>query len=355
MDIAGIILSGLFAPAILFFALGMLSVIVKSDMVIPNSMSTAMAMFLMAAIGLGGGSKAVKAVIAQPGILGAVIVVALVAVICGIFFAVFTAKVMKKIVGLSTADSWACAGHYGAVSSATIAVGIGIASAAQAQAPAEFIYGGWMAAIYPFMDSTALVTAILLGKMALAREGSGSSEATINTKEILHHTLFGMAVWLLVCSLIIGALAEYFSPVESERTLDFFNGMFRGILALFMLDMGMQAAKQLSALRDLGKKLIAAVGVAIVLPQVWGVISIMAMYLIYIMMPGTLGWGDAFVFATIGGGCSFVTAPAAMRIAMPEANPSIYLPMSVALTFPANIVIGMTVWQILCRHLWGVV
>lgn len=347
-----IVLSGLFAPAILFFVFGMLTIAVKSDLIIPPAMSIGLSIFLLVSIGLGGGAKAIEAIVKYPDILGAVVAVAILAIICGSLFAILTAKTLKGI-GLSTADAWAAGGHYGAVSSATLAVGVSIASDAQALVPSARIFAGWMPAIYPFMDSPALLAAILFGRIALAKEGSIEGIMKTSTKKILHHSIFGMAVWLLVFSLIIGALSQFFSPKEMGDTLYFFDGMFRGILALFLIDMGMTAGKQLNSLKELGGNLIKAVAVALLLPQIWGTIGILGMYAIHHMLPGTIGWGDAFVFATIAGGCSFISAPAAMRVAIPEANPSIYLPMSVALTFPFNIIFGLSIWKVVCMYLWG--
>lgn len=352
INIGEIILAGFFAPVILFFVLGVLTTIVKSDMTIPPAMSTAMSIFLLAAIGLGGGMEAVEAIAAYPELLGVIIIVAVLAIILGSFFAFSTANILKKVAKLKTADAWAAGGHYGAVSSATLAVGVGIAAAAQEAAPAQFIFAGWMPAMYPFMDSPALLTAIIFGRAALARKGAGAS-AKVDIKRILHHSIFGLAVWLLICSLLIGMSAQAFSPVEMGKTMVFFDDMFRGVLALFLLDMGMVAAKQLGALKELGANLWKALLCAFVVPQAWGLIGILGMYTVHLAMPGLIGWGDAFVFATIAGGASFISAPAAMRIAMPDANPSIYLPMSIALTFPSNIIIGMPMWQTICMLLWG--
>ena len=348
-----VILEGFFAPAILFFVLGMLTVFVKSDLEIPPAMGTAMILFLLASIGLEGGGGAIKALMVEPGLLGVILITALFAILCGSFFAFTTAHMLKKIAKFKTADAWACGGHYGAVSAATLAVGVGIASAAQEAAPGELIFVGWMAAMYPFMDSPALICAILFGRMAITKEGLGEG-IKVDFKKVLRDGIFGKAVWLLVCALFIGMLAMLFSPGEFGRTMDFFDGMFRGVLALFLLDMGMAAAKQIGALKELGRNIYKAVAIAFFLPQVWGIIGILGMYAIHLTMPGMLGWGDAFVFATIAGGCSFISAPAAMRASLPEANPSVYLPMSVALTFPFNIIVGIPFWMMICMRLWGV-
>ncbi len=320
-------------------------------MTIPSAMNKAMSIVLLSAIGLSGGTKAVKAITSYPELLIVIIIVAVIAIILGIIIAFSTANILKKFAKLSTADAWAAGGHYGAVSSATLAVAVGIATAAAQATPDQLVFGGWIPAMYPFMDSSALLISIILGRMVLAREKSGCSK--INVKKILHHSIFGRAVWLLVCSLFIGVLGQIFSPVEMQETMKFFDVLFRGILALFLLDMGILAGKRLDALKKLGPNLWKVILCAWVLPQIWALIGILMVFSIHLAMPGLIGWGDAFVFAAIAGGCSYISAPVAMKTAIPEANPSIYLTMSLALTFPFNIIVGMLWWQILCRLLWG--
>ncbi|NKQ39034.1 MAG: sodium-dependent bicarbonate transport family permease, partial [Methanosarcinales archaeon] len=143
IDIMGIVLAGIFAPSILFFAFGMASVFVKSDISIPPAMSTGLAIFLLASIGLEGGMEAVEALIDYPELLGVIAIVAIFAILCGAVFAYLTAHTLKKVAGLNTADAWAAGGHYGAVSSATLAVGVSVADAAQMAAPNDLIFGGW--------------------------------------------------------------------------------------------------------------------------------------------------------------------------------------------------------------------
>jgi hypothetical protein len=343
------VLEGLFAPPILFFVVGMVSVYVKSDLAIPSAMGTAMVIYLMASIGKSGGAAAIIALKVEPALLGVIILVALFAMFCGPFFAIISGNIFKRF--LSTADAWACAGHYGAVSSATVVLGTSLAVKIQDANPGAHIFAGWMPAMYPFMDSTALITAIVFGRLALIREQGGMEKA--NVRKILQITVFGAGVWVLVTSLFIGMISALYSPTKLDRALLFFGDMFVGVICLFMLEMGLAAAKQISALKKLGANIVKAVFFAFALPQLWGIIGILGVYAIHSAMPGKLGWGDAFVFATLAGGCSFVTAPAAMRASIPEANPSIYLPMAVALTFPFNVLVGMPLWMIFCKMLWG--
>lgn len=348
-----IVLAGLFSPMILFFVLGMVTVFVKSDLKIPSEVSFTMSLFLMASIGLEGGGEAVAAIMVDPAILGVVLLTALFAVLCGPSFAIVTANILKKFAKFKTADAWATGGHYGAVSSATLFVAVALASAEQEANPAALIYVGWLPAMYPFMDSPALLAAIFFGRLSITKEGL-STDISVSKKAILQQTIFGMAVWILLCSLIVGMIAMRFSPIEYDKAMNFFDGIFRGVLCLFLLDMGMAAARRFRELKELGTNLIKGIAIALILPQVWGTVGIFGMYAFNLLFPGVLGWGDAFVFAAIAGGCSFITAPAAMRASLQEANPSIYLPMSVALTFPFNILVGMPLWIWMCRMLWGV-
>jgi hypothetical protein len=321
---------------------------------IPPALTTAMMIFLLMSIGLRGGMKAVEAVVAAPDLVGVVLSVALLAIVTGSFVAVVSSIILKKFVNLKTADAWATGGHYGAVSAVTLTVAVGLAAAEQEAAPTELIFLGWMPAMYPFMDSPALITAIVLGRIALAREGIGVGESVrIGLRDLLHRGIFGMAAWFLLGSLAIGALAQMFSPYEMGRAMDFFYYMFRGVLTIFLLDMGMAAGRGLGELKALGRNVLRAIPFALIMPHLWGVVGILGVYAVHLAMPGLVGWGDALVFASMAGGCSYISAPAAMRASIPEANPAVYVGFSVGLTFPFNIMINIPMWTIYSRLLWG--
>lgn len=349
-----VLLAALLSPAILFFLFGIITALVKADVAIPPALSTALMIFLLMSIGLRGGMKAVEAVVATPELIGVVLAVALLAILTGSFVALASSVILKKFVNLKTADAWATGGHYGAVSAVTLTVAVGLAAAEQQAAPTELIFVGWMPAMYPFMDSPALIAAIVVGRMALAREGIGVSEGVrVGLKDLLRKGIFGMAAWLLLGSLAIGALSQMFSPYEMGRAMDFFYYMFRGILVIFLLDMGMAAGRGLGELRALGRNVFKAIPFALVMPHLWGVLGILGVYVVHLAMPGLVGWGDALVFASMAGGCSYISAPAAMRASIPEANPAVYVGFSVGLTFPFNIIINVPLWMIYSRLLWG--
>jgi len=348
-----VLLRATLTPPILFFVLGMITVFVRSDLVIPPAVSAACAIFLLISIGLEGGAEGIEAIGIEPGLLGVMTVVAIFGIIVSAISAVLSAGALKSIVGFKTADAWATAGLYGAVSSATLMIAVGIAKAAQEASPGELIWGDWMVAANVFLDAPGVIAAIVLGRLALLKEGVGNKGAEVKKVELLHGAVFGYAIWLMIGGLIIGAISQAFSPRELGRAMVFFDDLFRGVLCIFLLDMGMAAARRLGELKEYGRKLALAVLAAFGLPQIWAITAALGMYGINLMFPGLLGWGDAFVFTAMAGSASYISAPPAMRAAIPEANPSVYLPMSLALTFPFNVIISIPLWQILCMALWG--
>jgi hypothetical protein len=255
-------------------------------------------------------------------------------------------------VGFKTADAWATAGLYSAVSTATFLVAIDIAEVAQELAPDVLVYGGWMVAVNVFLDAPGIIAAIILCRLALKREGSASRGISVSKKELLHGGVFGWAIWLMITGVVVGAIAQRFSPNEMQDTMLFFDDMFDGVLSLFLLEMGMTAARRFGELREYGTKLIRAFIAAGILPLVWGAAGVISVYVINLIFPGLLGWGDALVFGAMAGSASFISGPPALRAAIPEANPSVYLPMSLALTFPFNLILGLPILKMLSMALW---
>jgi len=349
------ILADLLNPAVLFFVFGILTVLVKSDLEIPSAVSYGAAVFLLVSIGLEGGAEVVEAVQEEPSLITAIVVIALFGMMLAIFSTLVNAGVFKAL-KLSTADAWALAAVYGAVSSATMVAAVGIAKAAQEAAPQETIYGAWMPVANIFLDAPGVIAALILGRLALAREKRntlGGAGIQLDRKELLRESVFSYAIWLMVGALVIGILAQQFSPRRMESAMTFFDDLFIGVLCLYLLDMGMLAARRLGEIKALGARLIPTVFSGMGIPQIWFITALLGMYGINLLFPGTLGWGDAFVFAAMAGSASYISAPPAVRAAIPEANPSIYLTMSLAVTFPFNILISLPIWAILARWLWA--
>lgn len=354
-DFTGLLVQGFFDPAILFFLFGLLTVLLKAEVDIPPAIGKFLSLLLMFSIGWRGAMDATKALSQKPEIAYVVAAVAVVCVIMGATVAWVAGHLLHRVCKLSTADAWATAGHFAAVGSATLFVAVSLAESAQAASPGQLVYGGWMFALYPFMDSPALITAIFMGRMALARAQAGAQPTVALSKlEIFRMSVLGMAVWVLIGSLVIGLCAAKYADARAVAATSKLAELFRGVLCLFLLDIGMVAGRQLHVLKDMKAVLLRSTIFAVVAPQVLGVLAVLIMFALgRWVFPGYLGWGDALVFSGIVGSASFITAPVAMRIGLPEANPSVYLPLAITITFPFNVLVGLPVNKMLAMRLWA--
>jgi len=322
-----VIIGQVLSLPILFFVLGMLAGLVKSDLKIPPDMSTAMLLFLLSAIGLEGGMG-----IAKVGITG-VLAPGLMATFLGVSIVLVGYNILTRL-KFDVANAGAIAGHYGAVSAATMVAGFAFLE------KRGTFFEPFMPALYPLMDSPALITAILLARFALAKAKIGA-DIKINKLQLLKETVIGKAILLLIGSLIIGYIV---GPPGVEPVLPFFSVLFRGVLSLFLLDMGIVASARLSEWKLVGPRLVAF---ALIMPPIHGLIGVLAGGLV------GLSAGGATMLGVIAGSASYVSAPAAMKAAIPEANPSLSLTASVALTFPFNIIIGIPLYYGVAHLLFG--
>ena len=320
MDMVDIILGQILSPPILFFALGMFACLVKSDLKIPEAMSTAMILFLLVGIGLEGGVGVAKA-----GIAG-VILPALAAIFMGVGIVLLGYAVLRKL-KFGAANAGSIAGHYGAVSAVTMILGFYYLRMLNVE------YEPFLPALYPFMDSSAIITAILLARMALAKKDVVDKGIKLKPLKIAKEGFVGRAVLLLLSSMLIGFIA---GTDGTAGIMPFFDGMFVGVLCLFMLDMGILAAGRLSEWKVVGHWLVIF---AFVMPVVHGILGTLLGTLV------GLSIGGASMLGILSASGSYISAPAAMRAAVPEANPSFALTASVALTFPFNVIIGIPLYH----------
>jgi hypothetical protein len=327
MEAIGVILAQVTSLPILFFALGMFAGLAKSDLKIPADMGTAMLLFLLASIGLEGGVGISKAGIA------AVWAPALAAVILGVGITSLKFVVLTRL-KFDVANAGAIAGHYGAVSAATMVAGFAFLE--ERGTPFET----FVPALYPFMDSSAIITAILLTRLALAKAKAGADvRVTLRRRELLKEAVLGKAILLLGGSLIIGYIAGY---TGTKSVMPFYDGMFMGVLCLFLLDMGIVAAARLNEWKVVGARLLA---VAFIMPPIHGLLGVLAGTMV------GLSAGGATMLGVMAGSASYISAPAAMRAAIPEANPSLSLTAALALTFPFNITIGIPFYYLAAHML----
>lgn len=312
--------AGLLSPVTLAFALGALATLLRSDLRIPPQVYTALSIYLLLAIGLKGGHQ--LAGVSASAIVGPVLAtLALGAIVPLLAFP------LARLLRFGVVDAGALAAHYGSVSAVTFATVLAFLDARGER------YEGFMPALVAVLE----VPAILIG-IILARRGAA---ATTAWGPLLHEVLTGKSIVLLVGGMLIG---RFSTPDTFERISPVFVNLFYGALVLFMLDLGTVAAAQLREVRQVGVRLIAF---AVVMPLVGGMTAIGLGTWAGLSVPGTI------VFAVLGASASYIAAPAAVRIALPEANAGLYLTASIAITFPLNLSVGIPLFHAATHWLRG--
>lgn len=304
-------LANLLAPAVLFFLLGFFAGWFRSDLTIPESAAKTLALVLMLSIGFKGGVEAAKAGLSQDFLAAAAAGVTL---SFGIPVAAFFA--LRAVSALDRATVAATAAHYGSVSIVTFVAGTEFLKAAGLN------FSGYMVAVVALMETPAIISALLLaGAGAAGRQGLRG--------ELVREVALNGSVVVLIGSFLIGAT----TGSAGMAKLDVFVGpVFQGVLVVFLLDMGLVAARRLRAARSLTLPIVAF---ALLMPLVsCGLALLLSIAL-------GLSTGDAAVLAILAASASYIAVPAAMRIALPQADPGIYLTLSLAITFPFNLVIGI--------------
>ena len=324
MDLS-LIAQNILNPPILFFFLGMLAVFLKSDLTIPQPLPKFFSLFLLIAIGLHGGYE-----LSKSGLDLYILKALSLAIFMAILVPIYSFFILR--VKLDTYNSVALAATYGSISAVTFITGITYLQTIGVE------YGGYMVAAMTLMESPAIVIGLVFAALFTKKDGSSSKT---NWSEIFKEAFLNPSVFLLMGALIIGVLTGEKGWTSMEPL---FGALFKGILAFFLLDMGIVAAKRIYELKKLGFFLI---GFAIIMPIFNALVAMGLGYYFEISK------GDAFLLALLSGSASYIAVPAAMRLSVPEANPGIYLPLSLAITFPFNISIGIPLYYFLINLLWG--
>lgn len=312
---------------VFFFVLGVVARLLKSDLRLPEALYETLSIFLLLAIGLKGGIELSK----QPLAVLAPQVLACVALGFAIPFALWP---LLRALKLSGADAASLAAHYGSVSVVTFAVAV--AALAREGIPYESHAALWVAV----MEAPGLVAGILLARLAASRVRTDSAAAPATRwGALMHDVLCGKSVLLLAGGLLIGAVAgvEGTAPIQA-----LFVDLFKGVLALFLLELGLVAGARLVEVRRFGAAvLVVGLGVPPVLALA-GALTGLAL---------GLSTGGVAILATLAASASYIAAPTAMRIAVPEANAALSITAALGLTFPFNIVVGIPLYIALAQHL----
>lgn len=314
--------ANLLSPMVLCFGLGIIARFLRSDLRLPESVYVALSTYLLLAIGMKGGVALGESGIMR--VLGPLVAT----IVLGTLTPAITFWVCRQIGRLKVADSGAMAAHYGSVSAVTF-----IASQTFVHSQGV-LYDNFMPALVTVMEIPAIVVGLLLARSEMP--GGGGT-----LKAALHEILTGKSVVLLAGGMVIGMMTgkEGFAKVEP-----FFVQPYQGVLCLFLLDMGLHAAKRLRDLKKAGVflGLFATLG-----PMVFGFMGVAAGYI------SGLTVGGATVLGAMAASASYIAAPAAVRISLPSANPSIYLTAAVGVTFPFNLTVGIPLFFMLAKLIYG--
>lgn len=310
-----ILLNNLKNPTLLFFLLGILAALLKSDLTVPESSSKFISLYLLFAIGFKGGQE-----LAHSGFNTEIIYSLLFAILLASLIPLYTFFILKR--RLSVYDAGAVAASYGSVSAVTFVAAISFLEMQRMSS------GGHMVAVMALMESPA----IIVGVMLIMKFDTASEPKSNNLSNILRHSVTNGSVLLIMGSLLIGLIAD---SKQAEGIKPFTTDIFKGFLAIFLLEMGIVTAKRFATFRKYGKYVTAF---AILIPALNGCIVAWASAAI------TPDPANRFVFAVLAASASYIAVPAAMRLAAPKADPGLYLPMALGVTFPFNITVGMPLY-----------
>jgi hypothetical protein len=329
MDVS-LVASNILSPPVLFFFLGMLAVFVKSDLEIPQPLPKLFSLYLLFAIGFKGGIELIKS-----GIGSDVLLTIAAAILMACFVPIYTFFILK--IKLDVYNAAAIAATFGSISAVTFIT----ASSFLDELGIEF--GGYMVAALALMESPAIIVGLILVKIFTSKtnEDEDENNSDFSWAEVLQEAFLNSSVFLLVGSLIIGFL----TGEKGEKMLEpFTQQIFYGVLTFFLLDMGLVAAKRI---KDIGKTGPFLVSFAILTPLLNATIGLVIAKLI------GLSQGDALLFSVLCASASYIAVPAAMRLTVPEANPSLYVTAALAVTFPFNIIVGIPLYLYGINMLWS--
>jgi hypothetical protein len=318
-----LIFENLFSPPILFFLGGLLAVALRSDLEIPRDVAKFLSLFLLFSIGLKGGME-----LSHGEDIGQMLKPLIFAVLLAVAVPLYTFVILKRKLDIYNAG--AVAATYGSVSAVTFVTAVSFLQ------EAGVAYGGHMIAALAIMESPAIIVGVILIGRASAKDNSPK-----RMRKVLHEAFTNGSVFIILLSLVIGMVV---SDKQYEAVAPFSESLFKGILTLFMLDMGLLAGKRISGLRSRGAFLLAF---GILIPLINALITMFLCPLFGISL------GNAFLLTILAASASYIAVPAAMRIAVPKANPGIYVPLSLGVTFPLNIIVGIPVYYLILQNLYA--
>lgn len=310
-----LLVANLLSPPILFFALGLLAVFLKSDLEIPQPIARFLSLYLLFAIGFHGGGE-----LRHSSLEAHVVWTLLAAIFMASLVPLYTYYLAR--LKMDVYNAAAVAATYGSISAVTF---ITADSCLKAM---DLPYGGHMVAAMALMESPAIIIGVVLARVY----GKKKEDSEFQWQDVFKDAFLNGSVFLLMGSLVIG----YITTDNGHQSLEVFSkDIFKGVLSFFLLDMGLVAARRFRDLKKLGwTPVVLGLGI----PLISATIGLLICRLL------NLSTGDSLMFIVLCASGSYIAVPAAMRLAVPEANPSLYVPMALAITFPFNILIGIPLY-----------
>lgn len=310
-------LQNLLSPMVLFFVLGLAAALARSDLTVPEAVAKLLALYLLMAIGFKGGAE-----VAHHGIDGTLVATLAAGILLSFATPFLAYAILRGTTRLDPVNAAAVAAHYGSISAVTLVAVTGVLT------QLGIAWDGTMVAVAAAMETPAIVAALLI-----ARGRSGGTEPGESRAALLREVVFNGSIVILVGAFLIGAVT---GARGATLLKPFLVDAFPGVLCLFLLDMGLVAGRGLAqGRRHLSP---AVTGFAIVMPLIGAVLA------------GGLAWaiglsmGSTAVLITLAASASYIAVPAAMRLALPQANPAVALTLSLGVTFPFNLIVGIPLY-----------
>ena len=329
MDILQLIQSNLLTPIVLFFLFGIIAARIKSDLKMPEAISEFLPIYLLAAIGLHGGIEMRKTGFEE------MLIPMLVAIGLSLLFTLNHYQILRRLGKFNIFDSYALASTYGAVGAVTFSVGLSFLKNQGVSSE------GYLAAILAVLEPVAFILAIFLTNMAVSKQirtkkqsfsddeelDIGMKETKTKLSQVLKESITGKAIVILLGSIVIGYIIgeEGFEPISIV-----FDELFTGAIVIFMIEMGIIAGQRLEDIKKVGIFLTAF---SVIIPTINGIIGVLVSTAL------GLSLGGAVMFGLLLASASFIAAPAVLRHAIPQANPSLYITSALGITFPYNIIV----------------
>jgi hypothetical protein len=329
MDILQLIQSNLLTPIVLFFLFGIIAARIKSDLKMPEAISEFLPIYLLAAIGLHGGIEMSKTGFEE------MLVPMLVAIGLSLLFTLNHYQILRRLGKFNIFDSYALASTYGAVGAVTFSVGLSFLKNQGVTSE------GYLAAILAVLEPVAFILAIFLTNMAVSKQirtkkqsisddeelDIGMKQTKTKLSQVLKESITGKAIVILLGSIVIGYIIgkEGFEPISIV-----FDELFTGAIVIFMIEMGIIAGQRLEDIKKVG---IFLTSFSIIIPTINGIIGVLVSTAL------GLSLGGAVMFGLLLASASFIAAPAVLRHAIPQANPSLYITSALGITFPYNIIV----------------